>query len=211
MAKDTSPPAQPGFDEPTSPPTDPAERLVAAAIAEIEAHGLSQVTVRGIAKTAGMNVAAVNYHFGSKDALLSAGLDAAIAHMLEDTELLLARVHDDPHSALPDLLAYYLEGSLRYPRISKAHLHGAFSQDDYSGTFPTRFGPVLVRLRDELARAVPGLARDQAARRVVAAISAILFPAFFAGLFTPLRPLDTPAERLAYAAEIAAIALMPPR
>jgi AcrR family transcriptional regulator len=210
MSTDPKAPTPLGFDEPPEPPTDPASRLVAAAIAEVEAHGLSRVTVRGIAKTAGMNVAAVNYHFGSKEALLATALDATVAHMLEDTDMLLARARDGLHAALPDLLAYYLEGSLRYPRISKAHLHAAFSADDYSGTFPVRFAPVLERLRDELVRALPGLSVDASARRVIAAMSAVFFPAFFAGLVAPLGALDTPAARRCYAEEVAARALQAP-
>lgn len=50
------------------------ERLLAAAAQVFAAHGQS-ATVREICNRAGANVAAVNYHFGSKDNLYAAMLD----------------------------------------------------------------------------------------------------------------------------------------
>jgi hypothetical protein len=98
---------------------------------------------------------------------------------------------------------------LRFPRISKAHLHQAFVADDYQGMFPQRFAPVLERLRAALCAALPGLDRAAAARRVIAALSATFFPAFFAPLFQPIAALDTPEQRAEYALEVARRALAP--
>jgi AcrR family transcriptional regulator len=191
------------------PAVTPRERLIEATVTEIERQGLSQLTVRGVAAAADMNIAAVNYHFRSKQALVEAALESSILHMLEDTELLLARLPDDPEQGLAELLGYYLEGCLRFPRISKAHLHQAFVADDYQGMFPQRFAPVLERLRAALCAALPGLDRAAAARRVIAALSATFFPAFFAPLFQPIAALDTPEQRAEYALEVARRALAP--
>ncbi|KYF58049.1 AcrR family transcriptional regulator [Sorangium cellulosum] len=189
---------------------DPRQRLLAAAIDQIEKHGVGQVTVRKIAAAAGVNIAAVNYYFRSKEALLAAALDGSIRHMLADSEDFLARMPGDPVEALSGLLGYYLEGSLRYPNVGRAHLHGAFHVDDYSGPFPTLFAPVMERLRDLVQAAVPGLDERAAARRVVAALSAVFFPAFFAGLYRGLNALGSPADRLAYVRELARQTLSPP-
>ncbi|WP_437774780.1 TetR/AcrR family transcriptional regulator [Sorangium sp. So ce1097] len=189
---------------------DPRQRLVAAAIDQIEKHGVGQVTVRKIAAAADVNIAAVNYYFRSKEALLAAALDGSIRHMLADSEDFLARMPGDPMEALSGLLGYYLEGSLRYPNVGRAHLHGAFHADDYSGPFPTLFAPVMERLRDGVQAAVPGLDERAAARRVVAALSAVFFPAFFAGLYRGLNALGSPADRLAYVRELARQTLAPP-
>jgi AcrR family transcriptional regulator len=187
----------------------PRERLVEAAIQEMERRGLSQLTVRGVAAAAQMNVAAVNYHFRSKQALVEAALESTIAHMLGDTDEILSRLGDEPRAVLAELFTYYLEGALRYPRICKAHLHDAFVADDYGGTFPRRFAPVLLRLRDALRSLVPGLDHRQAERRVVASLSAIFFPALFAGLYRGLGTLSNASERRDYAAELARRSLEP--
>lgn len=188
---------------------DPRQRLVIAAIDQIEKHGVGQVTVRKIAAAAEVNIAAVNYYFRSKEALLAAALEGSIRHMLEDGDELLARMPDDPMEALSGLLGYYLEGCLRYPNLSRAHLHDAFHADDYSGPFPTLFAPVIMRLRDLVRAAVPGLEERAAARRVVAALSAVFFPAFFAGLYEGLSALGSPDDRLTYVRELARQTLAP--
>ncbi|HTN92650.1 MAG TPA: TetR/AcrR family transcriptional regulator [Sorangium sp.] len=189
---------------------DPRQRLVVAAIEQIEQHGIGQATVRKIAAAAGVNIAAVNYYFRSKEALLAAALEGSIRHMLEDGEELLARMPGDPLDALSGLLGYYLEGCLRFPNLSRAHLNDAFHGDDYSGPFPVLFGPVIERLRDLVQAAVPGLDQRAAAHRVVTALSAVFFPAFFAGLFQGLGALGSPADRLAYVRELARQTLAPP-
>ncbi len=186
-----------------------AARLVDAAIEQIEHHGLARLTVRGVAAAAGVNIAAVNYHFRTKDALVSAALEGSIRHMVGDCEAMLDRMPRDPAASLEELLGYLVEGALRFPRIGKAHLHDGFIADDYSGPFPTLFLPVMVRLRDALRAAVPGLGEGEAARRVVAMLSAVLFPAFFSGLYQPLHALSSPADRAAYARELARQALAP--
>ena|SRR6185436_7642951 len=194
--------------EPKVPET-PRERLIEATITEIERHGLSQLTVRAVAAAADMNIAAVNYHFRSKQALVTAALESSIVHMLEDTDAILGRLPDDPEAVLGDLLGYYLEGTLRFPRLSKAHLHAGFVADDYSGNFPRRFTPVLERLRVALCAARPGLDPELAARRVIAALSAVFFPAFFGPLFQCFSALDTAQARARYALELARQALGP--
>jgi AcrR family transcriptional regulator len=190
---------------------DTADRLVVAAIEEIERHGLAKLTVRGVAQAAGVNIAAVNYHFRSKDALVAAALQGSIAHMVGDTDEFLARVGDDPERVLGELFAYYLEGAVRYPGMVKAHLHDAFIANDYSGPFPTLFAPVLARLADVVRRSTPGLDRHEAAHRVTGALSAIFFPSFFGGFFAPLETLATANDRITYAQDIARWVLSPAR
>lgn len=187
----------------------PRERLIEAAIREIERRGLSQLTVRAVATAAAMNVAAVNYHFRSKQALVAAALESTVEHMLGDTDEILARLKEDPQAVLAELFTYYLEGALRYPRICKAHLHEAFVADDYGGAFPRLFAPALLRLREELRSLVPALDQRQSERRVVASLSAVFFPAFFGGLYRGLGTLTNAGERREYAAEIARRSLEP--
>lgn len=197
-------------EKPGSPGREASpQRLVDAAIAQIEEHGLAQLTVRGVAAAAGMNIAAVNYHFRSKEALVAAALEGSIRHMVQDSNEFLARMPEDPVRVLGDLLGYYMEGALRYPGLSKAHLHDAFAVGDYSGPFPTLFSPVMERLREAVRSAVPGLDDRGASRRVVAALSGVFFPSFFAGLYRSLDALGSAADRAAYARELARQTLAP--
>jgi len=164
--------------------------------------------VRAVAAAANVNIAAVSYHFGSKDALIAAALEGSIRHMVADSQQYIERMTIDP-GALDELLVYIMEGALRYPRISKAHLHAPLVDGDYSGPFAFLMAPMFERLRDALLSLVPRLDERAASRRVVAALSAALFPSFFGGLFESLGALDTPSARAAYACEVARAALMP--
>jgi len=55
--------------------TDTKARIIEAAIEEFLEKGYESATIRGICAKACANVAAVNYHFGSKDALRAAALE----------------------------------------------------------------------------------------------------------------------------------------
>ena len=66
------------------------EQIIAVTLQAIQQEGLAALTIRQIADRAGVNVAAVNYHFGSKDALVGEVLG----------ELLGADLHgDDPRQS----------------------------------------------------------------------------------------------------------------
>lgn len=184
--------------------------MLQAAIELIEERGVGQLTVRAVAAAADVNVAAVSYHFGSKDGLIAAALEGAIRHMVEDSEAMLARMPSDPEATLTELLHYYLEGALRYPRLSKAHLYAPLLSDDYGGPFPVLMEPVLVMLVHALRSAVPDLGKREATHRAIAALSAVFFPAFFGGLFRSLGALDSAADRKRFAQRVAASALVSP-
>lgn len=67
---------------------DPAElgetkaRILAAAFRRLAAEGYAALSVREIAKDAGLNHALINYHFGTKDQLVIEVLDAANRRLL---------------------------------------------------------------------------------------------------------------------------------
>src|SRR5581483_11929547 len=62
---------------------DARARLIDAAIALFADKGYEGTSVRDLASAAGVNVAAVSYHFGSKDALYTEALRACIREFLE--------------------------------------------------------------------------------------------------------------------------------
>ena len=64
-------------------------------------------------------------------------------------------------------------------------------------------------LQRAIAREVPGLSREAALRRAVAALSAGLFPSYFAGFFDGAKALGTAAARRRYVEEISGAAFRP--
>ena len=57
-------------------------KIIEAAIACIEKYGYGETTVRKIAAQADVNVAAVNYYFGSKDELINRALEISLQKRL---------------------------------------------------------------------------------------------------------------------------------
>lgn len=68
----------------TIPESGPKRKLIEIAEGLLAERGFEAVSVRDITQLAGMNVAAVNYHFGSRDALLGAVMMKAVQPLVEN-------------------------------------------------------------------------------------------------------------------------------
>jgi AcrR family transcriptional regulator len=87
-------------EHPAGPPTnDTAVRLLEAAESLIAARGVEGVSVRAVNTAAGANVAAVHYHFGSKEALVDAVLARRMGELTQRRiDLLDALADEQPPS-----------------------------------------------------------------------------------------------------------------
>lgn len=116
---------------------EPRERIVAATLDGIDRVGVSGLTVRGIAESAEVNGAAINYYFGSKDRLLEEALERAARQGLWGTlDELAALIEDnrgDIRSGLEEYLSEFLPELLRRPRRLAARLHGPLDAQSYDG------------------------------------------------------------------------------
>src|SRR6188474_1016667 len=83
-------------------PTGSKLDLIQATVAAISRHGLSDLTSAKIAGMAGHTAASINFHFGSKEALLLATLREVSEEFAETISAELATAGDD---ALTGLLA----------------------------------------------------------------------------------------------------------
>ncbi|MEO8738530.1 MAG: TetR/AcrR family transcriptional regulator [Casimicrobiaceae bacterium] len=77
-------------------------RILDAAEALFMEHGFEATSLRQITSVAGVNLAAVNYHFGSKDDLFEAVLTRRLDPMNQERMALLTRFEQD---ALPEVLS----------------------------------------------------------------------------------------------------------
>src|SRR2546426_2395230 len=90
---------------PFAQPRGPAatkERILDAAETLFMEHGFEATSVRLITAAAGANLAAANYHFGSKEELFRAVLTRRLDPMNQERVELLGRFE---HDAAPDPLA----------------------------------------------------------------------------------------------------------
>ncbi|HXN47402.1 MAG TPA: TetR family transcriptional regulator [Bryobacteraceae bacterium] len=140
---------------------DAAERLFAE-------HGFAQTSLRDITAEAGVNLAAVNYHFQSKDHLIAAVFDRRIGPLNEQRLAALDRLESEAAGrplAVEDLLRAVLEPVLRMAStpeggvfaanlIGRAHTEPG---DVFEHLFTGQFAPVITRVMAAARRSLPDL------------------------------------------------------
>jgi AcrR family transcriptional regulator len=143
---------------------DSAERLFAD-------HGFEGASIRAIVEAARVNLAAVHYHFRSKEALLEAVLTRRISvvnearlHSLEQAEAAAA-----PHApSVEQVLRAFIVPTVEFAQrtqaggtfvqlMSRMFTEPQFSLTDFLGR---KFGDMIARFSNALVQALPELPRE---------------------------------------------------
>ncbi|ACS85610.1 TetR/AcrR family transcriptional regulator [Musicola paradisiaca] len=151
---------------------DVRQRILQEAMTRFAHKGSDLTTVREITEATQVNVAAINYHFGSKDGLLQAVLDAVLQPLNTERGRLLDEAErrwgeSPPLGALLDALLRPLVQSARTPdggRIAVRllqHLR-ATPQGEVSLLLSDRFDGTAHRFIQAFGRAVPHISRAEA-------------------------------------------------
>ncbi len=88
------------------------ERILDAAEVLFAERGFAETSLRTITSTAGVNLAAVNYHFGSKKALIQAVFERFLDPLVEDINYRLEKFSQDPESITVEALLRVLSASV---------------------------------------------------------------------------------------------------
>lgn len=88
----------------------------------LESEGIQKLTVRKIAAQAGVNVAAVNYHFGSKDRVVFEALNILRAHF-GMAFAHLRNAERPPRERLVAFMTAYCDTVFEYPNLVKAFVN----------------------------------------------------------------------------------------
>ncbi len=158
------------------------ERIVVATISCVEKYGLEGVTIRNIAKQAGVNSAAINYYFRAKDKLLDEVMKTTAMHSIGDLEEIV-KAEGDVAVTLSNVLDYILEGALRFPNVTKAHFFGPAKLGAYKPFFLSRFNVILTRLADKVRASHPVENDKEMVLKLVEAASAVMLPALIPDAF----------------------------
>lgn len=143
-------------------------RIIDAAQALFASHGFEATSMRMITTTAGVNLAAVNYHFGSKDALVREvilrHLQALNAQRMAALDAAEAAAGDAPVKAHV-IVECFFAGSLALAaagakgREFMRLLGRTFSEPSpvVRDCLAIEYAPVIARYRDAFSRALPAV------------------------------------------------------
>jgi AcrR family transcriptional regulator len=154
---------------------DAAEKLVAE-------RGMS-VSLRTITGEAGVNLAAVNYHFQSKEALFDAVVERRLAPMNRRRIELLDRLEaSHPAGPLPlkDVLDAFLGPMIRMGSDDAEHLRPligrlySLPEEFLRRIFERHLQPIVARFDAAFARAAPHLSEVERRRRMVFSVGATI-------------------------------------
>jgi AcrR family transcriptional regulator len=188
------------------------ETIIEAAIGCIERDGLRRVTIRGIARAAGANSAAISYYFGSKKRLVDEALKRTLENAFGDWERLLVEERESAEESLRTVLRELLEGARKFPGLVKAHLYEPFINGRFNTPFVRRFHRFLAAMTERIRTTLPRGARRNAGTLAAQLASAVLLPALMPGLFRKCggMKLTDPQEARAYIEQLLRHSLGPP-
>jgi len=125
------------------------EKIIEAAIACVESYGLQGATNRRIAEKAGVNLAAINYYFRSKDNLIEKVMERTLNNAFdwEDIEKLPGSTAKERCTAIFEGL---IEGGCNYPGISRAHFYDLLTEGNYTSPLVKKYNTFMIRLVEDL-------------------------------------------------------------
>ena len=150
------------------PDVDSPELILDAAEELFARQGFDATSVRAVTRHAGMNPAAVHYHFGSKQVLVRALLTRRIAPLNQERLLLLDHVLRDGEPRIEGILDAYLRPVLRHSGAATGRLNALLSnlpEELRSELVDELFGPLHRRFHAALRQALPDLSVGEVEER----------------------------------------------
>ncbi len=157
---------------------DTKTRILDTAEVLFAERGYSATSLRDITAEAGVNLAAVNYHFGSKEALLAAVFERRVVPVnnerLRLLDLVEAEAGKGPLDAEPVVRSFLVpafqtgaESGLREPKFMQlvGRMHSE-TNEQFRKTFFSLFAEVAQRFTAALARALPEVAPEEVTWRL---------------------------------------------
>lgn len=164
----------------------------------IAEEGFQNITIRKIANKAGVNVAAVNYYFGSKDAVINETLKT-VTDELKDTFEFLKNSKEDPRTKLSIFIFNYTDMISKYPDLLKNVINLAIHNKPLEGqieymTFMQTEGIEI--LKQTIAEIRPELDEFTVYIKIIHLLSGLSFPFLMDNQFKKVMGFDLYDEKM---------------
>ncbi len=148
------------------------EEILNAAEELFARHGIAATSLRAIVKQAGVNVAAIHYHFGSKEKLTSAVFNRHIDKINDERMRLLDELlRNESVPALQNIVHAFLAPMFHYFARQPERIRGLFARlhSEPEWTLPVirQHHGILEEFRKAFQTAVPQLTADQVRYRMI--------------------------------------------
>ncbi len=175
----------------TSTDSGTRQRLLTVAERLFAAQGIRGTSLRAITTEADANLAAVNYHFGSKDGLVAAVFEQRLGPMNAERLALLDAVeagHARGPLPLREVVEAFLGPAFRFGRgeggailklVARAHVA---DDPELRSVFARNFKDVAARFLRAFSRAVPGASPDALFLRVFFVVGSMCHTALNASM-----------------------------
>ncbi len=170
--------------------TSTQRKIIESTLNIISAEGFCKVTIRKVASSAGVNVAAINYHFGSKEQLINDALHS-ITEQLKSSFVVLDREDLVPEDRLRVFLDDYTKTLLMYPDIMKNFIMQSITEYQVSGEYESFLQEqgydliknTLMQIRPDESEAIIGM-------RIMQMQGGLAFPVLVANRTIALKDFD---------------------
>ncbi|MHC1781756.1 MAG: TetR/AcrR family transcriptional regulator [Anaerolineaceae bacterium] len=158
------------------------EKIINAAIECIEKYGIQDTTNRKIAEIAGINSAAINYYFRSKDILIRRVMEVTLDNAFDwkDFSKYEGLPPEEKTIAIFEELA---SGGIQYPGLTRAHFYELVTGGNYDSLVVERFNDFVIDLSNDLEKSGAKMDKEQlnlACMQISSAVMMmILTPAVF--------------------------------
>lgn len=134
--------------------------LFDVALARLDEHGASGVTIRAVAKAAGVSHGAPVNHYKDRRVLMTALAKAQFDALLAKIDTRLAELNDDPTAGIEIFASTIMDFGFRYPHRYRL-LWSADLIDHADAELLSVMDRIYDRLCTELSKAVPGREFDK--------------------------------------------------
>jgi len=175
-----------------------SQKIIDATVTCIGKVGVQAITNRMVAEEAGVNHAAINYYFGSKENMIQEAIKCSLDHYLAD--FLIFPPADDTSKGLSNILEEFLISILRdsvsTPFFIKSYMYEPIMHGDYSGIFVERLNNFIKFLSGRSDASILGETQEEIKLVLTQIVSSVLFICLVPNFFNEFLADDLRSEEV---------------